>query len=174
MTDSPSDRLFLFGDAEPFELLSELGGRMGYAEIHCLDDDHGQQPMGPSAHVLVSLRDPRGARVIVARLLGEGAQVPGYLGLCATEKDAMVLLLKLSHERVPKARLDAVRAPAGHGIGATTPEEIAVAIAAELIAARRRVAAVEIKRAPRIIISDSVSSSSSDHDPGSGWRRGKR
>jgi xanthine/CO dehydrogenase XdhC/CoxF family maturation factor len=42
-------------------------------------------------------------------------------------------------EGLPESLFDGVHAPVGLDIGAITPEEIAVAITAELIAARRRV-----------------------------------
>jgi xanthine/CO dehydrogenase XdhC/CoxF family maturation factor len=43
----------------------------------------------------------------------------------------------LQEEAVPAHRFDRVHAPIGLDIGAVTPEEIAVAITAELIAIRR-------------------------------------
>ena len=44
---------------------------------------------------------------------------------------------RLIKDGVPRARLDAVQAPAGLDIGAITPEEIALSILAQVVAARR-------------------------------------
>jgi xanthine dehydrogenase accessory factor len=57
-----------------------------------------------------------------------------YIGVIAskTKKDKMLAALKEKH--VPEDMINRVRTPAGLDIGAQTPAEIAVAIAAELIA----------------------------------------
>ena len=125
-------RLFLLGDAPLFDLLSELGSRIGYEEIHRGDDP--PKVLGPDDHVVVGADGLR-ARDLLARVLAAGD--PGYLGLVASEKDALVALLKLSADRVAKARLDRIVAPCGTAIGAVTPDEQAIAVAAELITARR-------------------------------------
>ena len=44
--------------------------------------------------------------------------------------------------RVPPGKVEAIRLPIGLDIGAETPEEIAISIAAELVAARRNSAAL--------------------------------
>jgi xanthine dehydrogenase accessory factor len=45
--------------------------------------------------------------------------------------------LRLEGEGVPSALIGRVHAPIGLNVGAQTPEEIAIAIAAELVAERR-------------------------------------
>lgn len=126
-------RLFLLGDHALFDLLSELGSRLGYEEIHRTDEP--PVTLGADDHVVVGADGLR-ARDLLARVLAAGD--PGYLGLVASEKDSLVALLKLSADRVAKARLDRIVAPCGAAIGAVTPDEQAIAVAAELIAARRR------------------------------------
>ena len=128
-------RLFLLGDGEVCDLVSELAGWLSYDEVSRGDDPPAV--VGVEDHVVVHARDPARARSLIARVLAVGD--PAYLGLVATEKEALVTLLKLASERVEKARLDRVSAPAGHSLAgvATSPKETAIAVAAELLAARR-------------------------------------
>ncbi len=127
-------RLFLLGDGEVLDLLAELTQHIGYDEVH--RGDSAPADLGSGDHVVVSMRKPESARELMAKLLHDGD--PEYLGLAATEKEALVSLLKLSADRVAKAKLDRLAAPAGLAIGAVTPGEQALAIAAELVAARRK------------------------------------
>ena len=43
----------------------------------------------------------------------------------------------LAAEKLPAGRLELVCAPAGVDVGAVTPDEVAIAVAAELVAVRR-------------------------------------
>ncbi len=58
-----------------------------------------------------------------------------YLGFLGSRRKVRVLLDKLQAEGVPQEQLDRVRAPIGLDLGAETPEEIAVSIIAEIMAA---------------------------------------
>ena len=60
-----------------------------------------------------------------------------YLGLMASRKKRREFLEALAADGVPAERIDRVRSPVGIAIGAQTPEEIAVAIAAEMVAVLR-------------------------------------
>jgi xanthine dehydrogenase accessory factor len=60
-----------------------------------------------------------------------------YAGLIGSRRKVRMLLDQLVAEGFAKDKAEALRAPIGLPIGAETPEEIAVSIAAELIAARR-------------------------------------
>jgi xanthine dehydrogenase accessory factor len=61
-----------------------------------------------------------------------------YLGVMASRKKKLELFAKLRDEGVPDEALARVHAPIGLDIGAETPEEIAIAIAAQMIAALRQ------------------------------------
>ena len=61
-----------------------------------------------------------------------------YLGLMASRKKRGEVFAALAAEGVPQADLDRVKSPIGLAIGAETPEEIAVAIAAEMIGVLRK------------------------------------
>jgi xanthine dehydrogenase accessory factor len=61
-----------------------------------------------------------------------------YIGMIGSKRKVHTIFRKLETEGVAPDRLDAVHAPIGLDIGAVVPEEIAVAIVAEMIDARRR------------------------------------
>jgi xanthine dehydrogenase accessory factor len=63
----------------------------------------------------------------------------GFFGLVGSEAKRNRFLMRLRAQGVDEAALSRLRAPLGVQIGAETPEEIALAIAAELVAWRRGV-----------------------------------
>ena len=69
--------------------------------------------------------------------LTDGAPAARYLGLIGSRRKIRGVFARLAEEGVPEERLRAIRAPIGLEIGAITPEEIAVAILAEMTAVRR-------------------------------------
>ncbi len=60
-----------------------------------------------------------------------------YLGVIGSRRKAAMILGALIDEGFERQRVEAIRLPIGLDIGAESPEEIAVSIAAELVAARR-------------------------------------
>jgi xanthine dehydrogenase accessory factor len=62
-----------------------------------------------------------------------------YVGMIGSKRKTITIFRELVKEGIPEHLFERVRAPIGLDIGAITPEEIGVAITAELIAARRRV-----------------------------------
>src|SRR5207302_9127289 len=60
-----------------------------------------------------------------------------YIGMIGSKRKVLSVYKALEKEGVPTEKFERVRAPVGLEIGALTPEEIAVSIAAELIAVRR-------------------------------------
>jgi xanthine dehydrogenase accessory factor len=78
-----------------------------------------------------------------------------YLGLIGSRAKVKRLYDVLVEDgTIPIERLEKVHAPIGLDIGAVTPQEIAVAIVAELIAVRRgkeqQIAAASLKWMPRV------------------------
>lgn len=94
-------------------------------------------PFGSSAYVVIvspgHLGDLECARAVLAREYR-------YAGFIGSRRKTRMLIEELVAEGFERAKVEALRAPIGLDIGAETPEEIAVAIAAELIAVRRRAA----------------------------------
>jgi xanthine dehydrogenase accessory factor len=62
-----------------------------------------------------------------------------YIGMIGSKRKTVTIFRELTKEGIPANLFERVHAPVGLDIGAITPEEIAVAITAELIAVRRRV-----------------------------------
>ena len=62
-----------------------------------------------------------------------------YLGMIGSRRKTISIYKELEREGMPAEKFADVHAPVGLEIGAVTPEEIAVAIVAEMIAVRRRV-----------------------------------
>jgi xanthine dehydrogenase accessory factor len=60
-----------------------------------------------------------------------------YVGMIGSKRKVIEISKTLEKEGLPAHLFDRVHAPVGLDIGAITPEEIAVAITAELIAIRR-------------------------------------
>jgi len=63
-----------------------------------------------------------------------------YLGMIGSRRKTISIYKELEKEGIPAEKFTNVHAPVGLEIGAVTPEEIAVAIVAEMIAVRRRAA----------------------------------
>lgn len=62
---------------------------------------------------------------------------PDYVGLIGSKRRTRIVLERLRDSGVSSAQLAKVHAPIGLDIGAVTPEEVALAILAEMIAVRR-------------------------------------
>jgi len=74
------------------------------------------------------------------RVLRWAVQTPArYVGMIGSRRKTITIFQELTKEGLAPELFERVHAPVGLDIGAITPEEIAVAITAELIAARRKV-----------------------------------
>lgn len=62
---------------------------------------------------------------------------PDYVGLIGSKRRTNIVLDRLRLAGIEEEKLSSVRAPIGLDIGAVTPEEVAVAILAEIVAERR-------------------------------------
>jgi xanthine dehydrogenase accessory factor len=72
------------------------------------------------------------------RCLRWAVQTPArYIGMIGSKRKTIAIFKQLTGEGISPQLFDRVHAPVGLDIGAVTPEEIAVAITAELIAVRR-------------------------------------
>jgi xanthine dehydrogenase accessory factor len=72
------------------------------------------------------------------RVLRWAAETPArYIGMIGSQRKTIAIYKELEKEGIAAEKLARVYAPVGIDIGAITPEEIAVAIVAELIAIRR-------------------------------------
>jgi len=94
-----------------------------------------QLAIAPQDAVVIATRGHRHDAAILERVALTGT---GYVGLLGSRRKQAVITKALQQAGVPVEALKRVRVPVGLAIGAETPEEIAVSVAAELIAWRRR------------------------------------
>ncbi len=127
-------RLIIVGRGPTAERVAELGGQLGYDELKVCEEPVAD--LSASDHLIIAADEPIvGRELLLAAVRAE--VMPAYLGYAATHREGWKALVRLAAENIPKARIDAVSAPAGVDVGAETPEEVAIAVAAELVALRR-------------------------------------
>jgi xanthine dehydrogenase accessory factor len=155
----PAERLVIVGAGHIAVPLAELGVRLGFA-VTVLDDreefatpdrfpgDADVRPVdfttdpfaGTSLDARTSIalvtRGHRWDFDCLRRLL-EMPVRPRYIGMIGSRRRVRAAFTALLAAGVARERLAGIHAPIGIEIGAETPEEIAVSIAAELIAMRR-------------------------------------
>ena len=109
-------------------------------EVHALDFDQATRQYDPneSSYIVIVTRGHHDDM----RMLRWAVQTPArYIGMIGSKRKVIEIFKTLQEEGLPAHLFDRVHAPIGLDIGAITPEEIAIAITAELIALRRHAAA---------------------------------
>lgn len=127
-----SDRLIILGNGTTAERLAELGRWLGYDEVQVRSD--GASDVAASDHVVIAEDSAGPGRALLRQLVAGVA--PAYLGYAAPRSEGSGAWIALVRGAVPVERLDEIAAPAGVDVGAESPEEVAIAIAAELVAVR--------------------------------------
>jgi xanthine dehydrogenase accessory factor len=87
-----------------------------------------------NAHVVTLTHDPKFDLPVLAQALRSEA---GYIGALGSRTTHRRRLTRLREQGFDPAQLARIRTPVGLDIGARTPEEIALSILAEMVAARR-------------------------------------
>ncbi len=105
--------------------------------------------VGPGTYVVLVTRGHRYDFEALRGLL-LGPVLPAYVGMVGSRRRVRAALEQLAREGIPRERLQQVYAPIGLDIGAETPEEIAVAIAAEVVRARRGGTGVPLRDRERV------------------------
>ncbi len=91
---------------------------------------------GDSSYIVIVTRGHADDMRILRWILNN--DVPArYLGMIGSERKFLAIRKELEGEGVATEKFDRIHSPVGIDIGAVTPEEIAVAVVAEMIAARR-------------------------------------
>jgi xanthine dehydrogenase accessory factor len=105
-------------------------------EVHAVDFDHAMAQLAPndSAFLVIVTRGHRDDMRVLRWALDTPAR---YLGMIGSKRKVIAIYKELEKEGVPRHNFERVHAPVGLDIGAITPEEIAVAVVAEMIAVRR-------------------------------------
>lgn len=99
-------------------------------------DPFREVPLGASAHLVLVTRGHKYDYECLRQALAMDPG-PGYVGMIGSRRRVRATFAQLLDEGVDRARLDRVRAPVGLDLGAQSPEEIAVAVGAEIVAIRR-------------------------------------
>ncbi len=105
-------------------------------DIYADDFDRVTAQLAPneSSYLVITTRGHRDDM----RVLRWAVETPArYIGMIGSQRKVIAIYRELEKEGVAREKLARVYAPMGIDIGAITPEEIAVSVAAELIAVRR-------------------------------------
>jgi xanthine dehydrogenase accessory factor len=144
----PRPQLTICGSSPVAVAIADLGRRIGFAITVCA-------PAGEQASFAEADRriegyklpaESGGERFIVVSTQGRGDEAAlkaalsveaDYVAFVGSRRKAAALGAALAAQGVDRARLAALRAPAGLDLGAIGPEEIALSILAEIVARRR-------------------------------------
>jgi xanthine dehydrogenase accessory factor len=146
----PKPELLIVGHGRIAETLAGIGRLMNFAVI--VDDpaadrvafpdadrlitndlDLTEAAIGPQTYIVIATQH-KGDHVWLQKALESDA---AYVAMISSHHRAALVLDYLALAGVPREKLDRVRAPAGLDLGAATPEEIALAVMSEIVAARR-------------------------------------
>lgn len=133
-----------FGRMLGFEVVV-LDDRDKYANVERFPDAHQviaadfgetirEFPLTPFTYVAIITRGHMYDEEALRVLLGRPA---AYVGMIGSRRRVETVLRTLAAEGFDRGRLNEIYAPIGLDIGAETPEEIALAIIAEIVAAQR-------------------------------------
>jgi xanthine dehydrogenase accessory factor len=89
---------------------------------------------GASTYLVIVTRGHRDDMRVLAWAAKTDAR---YIGMIGSKRKVLSVYKALEEDGIPLEKLERVHAPIGLEIGAMTPEEIAISIAAELVAVRR-------------------------------------
>lgn len=154
----PPAELFIFGGGHVALSLCKLARLAGF-EVTVIDDresyanrerfpDAGQVIAADFEATTATLRPSASSFLVIVtrghrddmRVLSWAVKTPArYVGMIGSRRKVLSIYNELEKEGMERELFERVHAPIGLDIGAITPEEIAVAIVAEMIAVRRNV-----------------------------------
>lgn len=162
----PPETLFVFGAGHVGRALAHVTAPLGFRIVVVDDRDRdlrdatlpagtervlagsefgrGLPEIPAGAYVAIVTRCHRTDLEAVRHAVGRGA---AYVGLIGSRRKVATVVARAIAAGTPESDLAPLRAPIGLPIGAETPEEIAVSIAAEIVAVRRGAMAAETLRA---------------------------
>ena len=152
----PPVSLYIFGAGHVSVNLYKVAGNAGF-EVTVIDDreTYANRERFPEAREVIAedfdqamarLTPNESSYIVIVtrghrddmRVLRWAVQTQAkYIGMIGSKRKTIGIFRELTQEGIPAALFERVHAPVGLDIGSVTPEEIAVAITAELIAVRR-------------------------------------
>jgi xanthine dehydrogenase accessory factor len=154
----PPAELFIFGAGHVAINVAKVAALAGFG-ISVIDDreTYANRERFPEARQIIAedfaaalakLDLPEHAYIVIVtrghrddmRVLRWAIEQPArYVGMIGSKRKVLSIYKELEKEGVAASKFEGINAPTGLEIGAVTPEEIAVAIVAEMIAVRRKV-----------------------------------
>lgn len=144
----PRPQVVICGSSPVAVAVADLARRSGFAVTACAPA-HEQGAFGEVDRRIEGYAlpvDEAGHRFVVVSTQGRGDEAAlsaalavdvDYVAFVGSRRKAAVLKEKLTERGVAPERLAKLKAPAGLDLGAITPDEIAISILAEIVAARR-------------------------------------
>ena len=112
-------------------------------------DPFADVPLNGRSHILLVTRGHKYDYECLIRALRTDPP-PAYIGMIGSRRRVRATYVQLVDEGIDQALIDRIHAPVGLDIGAETPEEIAVSVAAELVMLRRGGTGVPLKDVERV------------------------
>lgn len=116
-----------FASRERFPEASEV-----YAEEY--DEISPKLPIRDTSYVVIVTRGHRDDMRVLRHAVNTPAR---YIAMIGSKRKVLGVVKELENDGIPHAAFERIFAPMGFDIGAITPEEIAIAVVAEMIAVRR-------------------------------------
>jgi len=155
----PQPRAFIFGAGHISKSLSKVAHLAGFAtviiddresfanrdrfpeadEIHSGEYEEvcGKLEVNESSYLIIVTRGHRDDMRVLRWAVSTPAR---HIAMIGSKRKVLGVVRELENEGVPAEAFERLHAPMGLEIGAVTPEEIAVSVVAEMIAARRNAA----------------------------------
>jgi len=156
----PSPQLVIFGTSLVAGTLAQIAPRVGFVVTvaaqgalvadfpdakHVFDTDDGAtiaSHVAPRAYVVVATQGRRDLQSLRAALALDAC----YVAFVASNRKAAVLKEALCAAGADRPAVEAIVAPAGYPIAASTPEEIALSVLAAVVARRRARGVLEVEQ----------------------------
>jgi xanthine dehydrogenase accessory factor len=152
----PQPRAYIFGAGHISKSLAKLAGLLGFG-VTVIDDREAfasrerfpeadeviaaeyeeafpRLEVNEDSYLIIVTRGHRDDMRVLRWAVGTRAR---YVAMIGSKRKVIAVVKELEKEGIPRAAFERIHAPMGLEIGAVTPEEIAVSVAAEMIAMRR-------------------------------------
>jgi xanthine dehydrogenase accessory factor len=152
----PQPRVFIFGAGHISRSLSKVAGMAGFESVIVDNrEQYANRERFPEAVEVyaeeydevfpkLTVRDTSYVVIVTRghrddmRVLRHAVTTPArYIAMIGSKRKVLGVVKELEKDGIPRAAFERIFAPMGFDIGAITPEEIAIAVVAEMIAVRR-------------------------------------
>ena len=155
----PIPRAYIFGAGHISKSLSKVANLAGFAsvvidnresfanrerfpeaaEIHAAEYEElfPTLPINENSYVIIVTRGHRDDMRVLKLAIATQAR---YIAMIGSKRKVLNVVRELEKEGISRAAFERIHAPMGLSIGAISPEEIAISVAAEMIAVRRNAA----------------------------------